>query len=151
MSELRNIKYQTSGMKQREIADISKGKGGRDEWGEVGNELNHISLIYQLIPFCDRLIGSVQVSCTHSKDIDDIEQRKTTQQVKSNENQSKVSDKEFAKKLDVGLDTARDTMNKTTQRGVWTSAEPMSRMVRVDHLDLHLKRLKGTWYDDTFI
>ena len=44
----------------------------RDEWGEVGNELDNISPIYQLTYFCVGLIGSVQVSCTHRKDIGEI-------------------------------------------------------------------------------
>ena len=42
-------------------------------------------------------------------------------------------------------------MNATIQKGVWTSTEPMSIRVRVDHLDIHRKRLKGTWYADTLI
>ena len=42
-------------------------------------------------------------------------------------------------------------MNATTQQGVQTSMEPMSREVRIDHFFLHRKRLKGTWYMDTLI
>ena len=38
---------------------MRKGQGSRDEWGEVGNELENISPVYQLISFCDFLFGSV--------------------------------------------------------------------------------------------
>ena len=42
-------------------------------------------------------------------------------------------------------------MKATTQKGMWTSTEPISRRVRVDHLDLHRNILKGNWYTDTLI
>ena len=42
-------------------------------------------------------------------------------------------------------------MNSTTQRGVRKSLEPMSIKLRVDHLDLHRKRLNWTCYADTLI
>ena len=53
---------------------MRKGQKIRDEWDEVVNELDNISTVYQLTSFCDNLIGSLQVSCTHRKYIDDIEQ-----------------------------------------------------------------------------
>ena len=42
-------------------------------------------------------------------------------------------------------------MNTTNQRGVRTSTEPLSRRVIVDHLDIHRKRLNGTWCADKLI
>ena len=42
-------------------------------------------------------------------------------------------------------------MTTTTQQGVWTSTELLSRRVRVGNFCLHQKRLKGTWYVDTLI
>ena len=72
-------------------------------------------------------------------------------QVNINECHSKVNVEEMARKWNVGLETARVNMNATTQKGVRTLTEPLSIRVRVDQLDLHHKRLKGTWYADTFI
>ena len=57
----------------------------------------------------------------------------------------------MARKWNVVLKTERDTTNATTQQGVQTSTEPLYRRVRVDHLDISRKRLKGTWYSDTLI
>ena len=71
-AELRTIQSLTSVMKQREIAEMRKVRGRRDKWGEVGNELDNISPIYQITSLYDCLIGCVQVSCTRMKDIDDI-------------------------------------------------------------------------------
>ena len=54
------------------MVEMRKGQVIRDEWGEVGNELENISPVYQLAYFCDRLIGYVWVDCTHSEDIDKL-------------------------------------------------------------------------------
>ena len=40
--ELSTNKSLTSVMKQRDIAEMRKGQGRRDEWGEVGNYLDNI-------------------------------------------------------------------------------------------------------------
>ena len=40
--ELRTNKSLTSGMKQKDIAEMRKGPGRRDEWGEVRNDLDNI-------------------------------------------------------------------------------------------------------------
>ena len=42
-------------------------------------------------------------------------------------------------------------MNITTQQDVCKSAEPIYRSVRVDHLYIHYKKLKGGWYTNTLI
>ena len=68
-----------------------------------------------------------------------------------NSNQSKVSANNLANKWNIGLEIGRYTMNENTQKSVCTSTEPLSIRVRVYHLDLHLKILKGTWYADTSI
>ena len=47
-AELRTIKYLSYGCKKSEVAEMSKFQGRRYEWGEVGNELDNILLVYQL-------------------------------------------------------------------------------------------------------
>ena len=42
-------------------------------------------------------------------------------------------------------------MNSTNHRGVHTPMEPMYRRVIFYQLNIHHKRLKGTWYLDTLI
>jgi hypothetical protein len=39
----------------------------------------------------------------------------------------------------------------TTQSRIRTAIHPMTRRVRVDHLNLHRQCLKGTWYIDTLL
>ena len=97
------------------------------------------------------MIGAVNIACVYRADVDELEFKRRQASVMSNERHSKVTPEELARKWNIGLETARATMNVTTQRGIRTSTQPMSRRVRVDHLDLHRKRLKGLWYCDTII
>ena len=66
------INYLTSGMKYREIAEMRRGQVRKDEWGEVGNELDNMSPVYQLTSFCDHLVCSMKFDCTQMKNIDEI-------------------------------------------------------------------------------
>ena len=92
-AELNTIKSITSAMKQRQIAEMRQVQGRRDEWGDVGNELDKISPVYQLTYLCDCLIGSVQFYCTHKKEIYEIEQRMIELQVEVNERHLEVNTK----------------------------------------------------------
>ena len=76
-----------------DIAGMSKVQLRRGEWGEVGNELDNISPVYQLTLFYYYLIGSIQVSFTHRNDINELDQRRTTSQFKSSESYPNVSAK----------------------------------------------------------
>ena len=58
---------------------------------------------------------------------------------------------ELARKWNVGIQTAKDTLKVTTQRGIWTAIHLMTWRVRVDHLHLHRNRLRGTWFIDTLL
>ena len=60
-------------------------------------------------------------------------------QIKNNESHQKLSAMELAQKWNLGLGTASNTMNATTQKDVRTSKEPISERVRVYHLDLYCK------------
>ena len=67
----------------------------------------------------------------------------------SNDRHSKVNAEELSRKWRIGLQTAKDTLQVTTQNGIRTAVHPMTRRLRVDHLDLHRPRLRGTWFCDT--
>ena len=82
---------------------MKKGQEIRDQSGEAGNELDNIPPVYELTSFCGCYISSLWVSCTHRKDIDDLEYKNTSLQVKINERNSNVSAKELARKWNVGL------------------------------------------------
>jgi hypothetical protein len=64
---------------------------------------------------------------------------------------SKVGLEELSRKWNIGLQTAKDTLDASTQHGVQTAIHPMSRRLRVDHLHLHRPRLQGMWFIDTLV
>ena len=48
----------------------------------------------------------------------------------------------------IGLETAKQTLEKTTQRLVRSAVLPLSRRYKADRI-FHLPRLQGEWYTDT--
>jgi hypothetical protein len=64
---------------------------------------------------------------------------------------SKISAENMSKKWKIGIDTAKRTMQVTTQQGVRTAMHPITRRYRVDHLQLHKKRLNSHFYCDSLI
>jgi hypothetical protein len=62
---------------------------------------------------------------------------------------SRINAETLARKFRCGLETAQRTLKATTQRGVRQSLHPLHRRYRVDHLDLHRKRLREAFYTDT--
>ena len=69
--------------------------------------------------------------------------------VGSKERHSQVNAETVARKFRCGLETAQRTLKTTTQRGVRQSIHPLHRRCRVDHLNLHRRRLNDTFYMDT--
>ena len=54
----------------------------------------------------------------------------------------------LCKTLNLGLETARNTLRMTTQHGARTAVRPITRRYRVDHLALNRRRLGGQFYTD---
>jgi hypothetical protein len=96
------------------------------------------------------LIGSVNVATAYHDDIDEA-MEKCKASVLTLDRHSKVGPEELSRKWNVGLETAKATLNVMMQHGVRTAVHPMSRWLRVDLLHLHRPRLKGMWYLDTLI
>jgi hypothetical protein len=65
------------------------------------------------------------------------------------ERHSSVTSENLARKWNIGIDTAKKTLQVTTQRGVRTVIHPLHRRYRVDHLHLNRRRLNGDWFSDT--
>ncbi len=85
----------------------------------------------------ERMISSVRIA------------DKTTAAVISNDCHSKVTAKNVSRIWGIGLDTAHKTLRVTTQQGVRTALHPITKRYRVDHLNLHCKRLNSAFYTDT--
>lgn len=69
--------------------------------------------------------------------------------VRSNDRHSCINAENLARMWNVGLDSAKRTLQVTQQTGTRSATEPLHRMLRIDHLDLHRPRLKGVWFVDT--
>ena len=91
----------------------------------------------------------MKIATSYRADVDKAEASRRASSIITNDRHSKVGPEELARKWNVGLQTAKDTLSVTLQDGVRTSVHPMMRRVRVDHLHLHRQRLRGTWYADT--
>ena len=60
-----------------------------------------------------------------------------------------VTFENLSQKWNIGLETAKRTLQVTTQQGVRTAVHPLHRRYRVDHLHLNRRHLKGDWFTDT--
>ena len=67
--------------------------------------------------------GRSSIACSYRNDcndMDEIEQKRKEAGVRSNERHSKVTAEELARKWNIGLPTAKATLDATTQRGIRT-------------------------------
>ena len=62
---------------------------------------------------------------------------------------SSISPENLSKKWMIGLESARRTLRVTTQQGIRTAINPITRRYRVDNLALHRHRLNTRFYTDT--
>ncbi|KAG7370061.1 reverse transcriptase RNA-dependent DNA polymerase [Nitzschia inconspicua] len=111
-------------------------------FGKSDTVLGDISATYNEQAMTHQLIGAVNIACADRRDVG---------AVMSNDRHSKITAEDLARTWNIGLETAKDTMKATIQRGVRTSTRPMNKRVRVDHPDLHVRRIPGTWYCDTVL
>jgi Reverse transcriptase (RNA-dependent DNA polymerase) len=89
----------------------------------------------------NRMIGNVKVATAHRD--------ANISFVGSKDRHSNVNAETVARKFRCGIETAQRTLKTTTQRGVRHSIHPLHRRYRVDHLNLHRRRLGDTFYMDT--
>ena len=66
----------------------------------------------------------------------------------SGERKSDVTAESLAEKWLIGLDTAKQTLEHTTQRLIRSAILPLSRRYKADRI-FQLPRLQGTWFSDT--
>ena len=83
-----------------------------EEWGQVENEMHKISPTLEPRTFCKRLIAAVNVATTYRVDIDDAIWRRKASSI-TTDRHSKVGPEELAKKWNVGLETAKKTIQVT--------------------------------------
>jgi hypothetical protein len=84
--------------------------------GEVDCTLGQISSTFNLQSFCNRLISAVKIATTFRDDVDEQEDVRKAAGVIITDRHSKVNPEELSRKWNIGLQTAKDIMNVTTQR-----------------------------------
>ena len=93
--------------------------------------------------FMHRMIGAVRLATSYR------DNPGTIAFVGTNDRHSQVNAETVARKFRCGIETAQRTLKTTTQRGVRHTIHPLHRRYRVDHLNLHRRRLDDTFYMDT--
>jgi len=108
-----------------------------------------ISDAFDYRTLADRLVASVQIaSSDRSMASVNSGDALGAKAVLSLDRHSKVSPEELSRKWGCGLETAKRTLKVTTQKGIRYAVQPVHRRYRVDHLNLHRKRLNQDWYMD---
>ena len=119
--EMRSIKSLTTGQ-----VNGANAKYEAKIHGETETSLGTISRVYNEQEFRDGLIAAVQVTTSYHEDIDKIENERKAIAVITNERHSKVTPEELSRKWNVGLQTAKDTLRVTMQKGIRTAIHPMT-------------------------
>jgi hypothetical protein len=99
--------------------------------------------IYNVLGFSQRLIASCRVqsaAVVRDLPIPPIFQ--------TEERRSSVTPEQLADQWMIGLETARQTLKRTTQRFLRSALLPLSRRYKADRM-YQAPRLQGEWYTDT--
>ena len=107
---------------------------------------NHVNeesdmAVYDQTAMVSRMISAVNVATAY-RDVN-------VSFVGAKDRHSQVTAETVAKRFRCGIETAQKTLKTTTQRGVRQAIHPLHRRYRVNHLDLHRRRLQDTFYMDT--
>ena len=68
--------------------------------------------------------------------------------VKAHTRHSVITEENLARKMKIGSEKAKQMAISTTQKGIRTAVQPITRRYRVYHLDLHTSILSGKWNAD---
>ena len=91
------------------------------------------------------------MASTYCKDVDGCTENRRVISIVSNDRHSYIGPEELARKWKVGIQTVKDTLEVTTQRGVFTVVQHMKKRLRVDHFHQHRPLLRGTWFADNLM
>ena len=136
--EMATVRSLTSGLTRRQVASNKAHRLSSRALacGESDVALSGLSPTLHEPTFLNCLISNVHVASTCRADVDKIISEKR---------HSEVTPESLAAKWNIGLQAAKDTLAVTTQRGIRTAVHPLSRRLRVDHLNINRPRLHGKW------
>jgi hypothetical protein len=132
---------------ERRNISLIQSKPGEAIWND--GLLASISEVHDDKCFLQRLIASVNVAthiCTNTPLAKD--NHKISFSGAKNRH-THFSTEEVAKILQCGMETAKQTLKVTTQRGIQQALHLLHQRYRVDHLNLNCKRINDTFYTDT--
>ena len=152
-AEMRIFFSLTSGINRRTISAVRQEQSVSRQvrFGQVKQQLMKISSTFDEITFFKRLIVKVNIASTYRKDVNGWTENRRVGSIESNDRHSQIGPEELERKWNVGIQTAKDTLDVTTQHGVRTAVQPMNRRLRVDYLHLYRPLLRGTWFVDTLM
>jgi hypothetical protein len=93
---------------------------------ETKIQLGKISNVYNEHEFCNRLISAINIVTAYHDYIDQQKDKHKACSVITNERHLKVTPEELARKWSIGIQTAKDTLMVTTQKGIRTAIHPMT-------------------------
>ena len=116
--------------------------------------LNDCSAVFSEKVLTQRLIASVRIASEY--DFQDTEESVSEERpdmrisaIGSNKRHARATPEEISAKFGCGLETARKTLNATTQYGVRTAVGPLTRRYRTDLMQSRHRRIRSTFYNDT--
>lgn len=119
---------------------------------EFDRLLNDCSSVYSEKVLTQKLIAAVKVASEYSNSeelsSEETDDRKVSA-VGSEKRHSRATPETIAKKFGCGLEIARKTLKATTNYGVRTATEPMTKRYRTHLMQMKHRRLKATIYNDT--
>ena len=131
---------------------IAEDKAGRISSITTKNEnMEDEERIFNVNDFTRRLIASCKVTSIPTRRsvsnvvVSDVP---TPNTFVSGDRKSDVTPQSLSERWMIGLDTAKQTLEKTTQRLVRSAVLPLSRRYKADRI-FQLPRLQGTWFSDT--
>jgi hypothetical protein len=119
----------------------------RDVWSDLAAHLSAISP-----PLACRNVSSLYVGQIHFQDAPtgtNCAESAGIGAAFTSERHSSVKFENLSRKWNIGLETAKRTLQVTTQQGIWTAVHPSHRQYQVNQLHLNRQRLNRDWFTDT--
>ena len=137
--EMRTIQSLTTGLTKRQINAIrqeeARGVRPEDSWVQSARpdlELQHGMIPCTLSPrdFTKRLLSAVNIATAYREDIDQLSEQRRASGVISNERHSVATPEDLAQLWNIGLQTAKNTVRVTTQKGIRVDCNPSNDEAR---------------------
>ena len=119
----------TSGINRRTVSAVRQEQSVSRQvrFLQVEQQLMKISSTFEERMFCKILIDKVNIASTYCKDVNGSTENRRVGSIDSNDRHSHIGPEELARKCNVGIQTVKDTLYVTTQHGVRTTVQPMTR------------------------